>query len=85
MSSNEPMAGMSMAGAMRPYFHFGLGDAILFREWVPMSGGASFGACVGLFLLAMVDRLLAAFRGIMQAWWAKKWVSSRSLTFTSVC
>ncbi|KDQ19850.1 hypothetical protein BOTBODRAFT_27276 [Botryobasidium botryosum FD-172 SS1] len=71
MPDDEPMAGMSTPGMMKPYLHFTLGDALLFREWVPMSGGATFGACVGLFLLAMVDRLLAAFGGIMRGWWAR--------------
>jgi len=71
MPDDEPMAGMSSPGGMKSYLHFTLGDAILFREWVPMSGGASFGACVGLVVLAMVDRLLAAFSGIMRGWWAR--------------
>ncbi|KAJ6566154.1 Ctr copper transporter family-domain-containing protein [Mycena capillaripes] len=62
--------GMSLAaGMMMPYLHFTRGDVLWFAGWVPQSAGAMFGACIGLFILALVDRWLAAVRGMMDAHW----------------
>ncbi|PAV15975.1 CTR copper uptake transporter [Pyrrhoderma noxium] len=69
---------MSMDGAMSlssgdmlPYLHFTLGDIVWFQGWVPQSAGAVFGVCVGLFLLAIVDRWVAACRSLMEVHWLK--------------
>lgn len=59
---------------MVPYLHFTPGDALLFREWVPRNAGPFTGACIGLFLLAMVDRWLAAMRRIAEVWWKQRLV-----------
>jgi len=57
---------------MVPYLHFTPGDAILFREWIPQKLGPFIGACIGLFLLGMLDRWLSAMRGLMEAWWGQR-------------
>lgn len=57
---------------MTPYVHFTPGDALWFEEWVPITHGAIFGACFGLFQLALVERLLSAMRNVMEAWWKQK-------------
>lgn len=59
---------------MVPYLHFTPGDAILFREWVPKEPGPFVGACIGLFLLGILDRWLAAMRRLMEAWWKQRCV-----------
>ncbi|KAJ4480195.1 CTR copper uptake transporter [Lentinula aciculospora] len=61
------------SGNMLAYLHFTIGEDILwFQGWVPQGSGAMFGACVGLFLLALVDRWIAACRAMMEAHWAKR-------------
>ncbi|KAJ7722394.1 CTR copper uptake transporter [Mycena metata] len=62
--------GMTLAtGMMMPMLHFTRGDTIWFMGWVPQSAGAMAGACIGLFLLALIDRWLAAVRAIMEVHW----------------
>ncbi|KAJ6621018.1 Ctr copper transporter family-domain-containing protein [Mycena sp. CBHHK59/15] len=62
--------GMSLAaGTMMTTLHFSRGDTLWFTGWVPQSAGAQFGACVGLFLLALVERWISAVRGMMEAHW----------------
>ncbi|KAJ7780044.1 CTR copper uptake transporter [Mycena maculata] len=62
--------GMTLAtGSMLPMLHFTLGDTLWFDGWVPQTRGALFGACVGLFVLALVDRWVAAMRALMEAHW----------------
>ncbi|KAF9553358.1 hypothetical protein CPC08DRAFT_234169 [Agrocybe pediades] len=67
MSMDGPMA---LTGAtMTPYLHFSAGDTLWFLGWVPQSKGAIGGACVGLFLLGLVDRWLAAIRSTANTYW----------------
>lgn len=70
------MDGMNMGTTgtmmMKPYLHFTPGDALWLMEWTPTSPGAVFGACLGLFFIAMVERLLLAMKGVMEAWWRRK-------------
>ena len=67
---------MSLAsGNMVPYLHFTSGDVLWFQGWVPKSPGAMFGACLGLFLLAIVERWIAAMRSLAEAYWRKRCVS----------
>lgn len=71
MSMDGPM---SLAGAsMTPYLHFSHGDTIWFLGWVPQSRGAIGGACVGLFLLGLVDRWLAAIRATADQYWRTRY------------
>ncbi|KAF7355502.1 CTR copper uptake transporter [Mycena sanguinolenta] len=64
-SMNTTMA----SGMMMPYLHFTLGDMLWFNSWDPKSKGALAGACIGLFILTLIDRWLAAHRAIMEARW----------------
>ncbi|KAJ7199385.1 CTR copper uptake transporter [Mycena pura] len=64
--------GMTLAnGTMLPMLHFMLGDTLFFEGWVPQTRGALFGACVGLFLLTLADRALAAMRALAEAQWRR--------------
>lgn len=64
---------MSLAsGSMIPYLHFTRGDTLWFLGWVPQSAGAMVGACIGLFMLALVERWVAACRAVMEAHWSKR-------------
>ncbi|OCH86241.1 CTR copper uptake transporter [Obba rivulosa] len=63
---------MSLAvGEMLPYLHFTPGDMLWFLGWVPESTGAMVGTCIGLFLLALVERWIAACGAVMEAHWRK--------------
>jgi len=69
---------MSMDGAMSltpgqmlTYLHFTTGDNLWFLGWVPKSSGAMVGACLGLFLLGILDRWIGACRAVMQMHWTK--------------
>ncbi|EKM52897.1 uncharacterized protein PHACADRAFT_261579 [Phanerochaete carnosa HHB-10118-sp] len=65
--------GMVLAqGQMLPYLHFTPGDMLWFMGWVPQSTGAMIGTCIGLFLLAVVERWIATCRAVMQAHWSKR-------------
>jgi len=66
--------GMNSTGMMTPWLHFTPGDTILFQNWVPIVPGAIFGTCIGLFMLAIVDRWLVALRRFMEIWWAERFV-----------
>ncbi|KAG8935914.1 hypothetical protein FRC02_005669 [Tulasnella sp. 418] len=57
---------------MIPFLHFTPGDALWFKEWVPRSKGPIVGACIGLFMLAILERFLAGTRGVMESWWRRK-------------
>ncbi|CDO75149.1 hypothetical protein BN946_scf184590.g6 [Trametes cinnabarina] len=59
-------------GQMLPYLHFTRGDIVLFFGWVPSSKGAMVGTCIGVFLLALVERWIAACRGVMEAHWRRR-------------
>jgi len=64
---------MSLAsGSMLTYLHFTIGDVLWFQGWVPQNNGAMFGTCFGLFLLALVDRWVAACRAMMEVHWVKR-------------
>lgn len=59
---------------MVPWLHFTPGDTVLFQDWVPRKKGPIFGACLALFMLAILDRWLAALRRFMEAWWSEQFV-----------
>ncbi|OBZ74630.1 Ferric reductase transmembrane component 3 [Grifola frondosa] len=64
---------MSLAeGQMLPYLHFTPGDNLWFLGWVPASTGAMVGTCIGLFLLALVERWVATCRAVMEVHWRKR-------------
>ncbi|KZT05109.1 uncharacterized protein LAESUDRAFT_727366 [Laetiporus sulphureus 93-53] len=60
------------SGEMLPYLHFTPGDILWFQGWVPSSAGAMVGTCIGLLLLAMVERWIAAARAVMNYHWSQR-------------
>ena len=74
-SMDDGMGGMGggmEGGTMKPYLHFTPGDSVLFGPWIPNTNQAIFGTCVGVFMLAMVDRWFSAIAAVMNAYWNKK-------------
>jgi len=59
-------------GIMKMYLHFTPGDSVLFGPWIPQTDQAVFGTCVGVFMLAMVDRWFSATVAVMNAYWNKR-------------
>ncbi|KAH9487151.1 CUF1-dependent copper transporter 1 [Psilocybe cubensis] len=57
---------------MIPYLHFTGGDFLFFEEWQPSSAGAIAGACIGLALLAILERWLGATRSVLNAHWRRR-------------
>lgn len=79
-SNTMYMDGMDMGMmSMHPYLHFGGGDPLWFQAWAPTSSGAIAGACMGLVMLAMFERLLVGMRGILEAEWQRRSVSHRPM------
>ncbi|EMD32720.1 hypothetical protein CERSUDRAFT_57950 [Gelatoporia subvermispora B] len=70
MSMDGSMALTS--GEMLPYLHFTPGDMLWFMGWVPDTTGAMVGTCIGLFLLALVERWIAACRAVIEAHWNQR-------------
>lgn len=66
MSSSERIT-------MTPYFHFTGGDHLYFRSWHPSSHAALAGANIALFVLAILERLLHATRGALDARWRRRY------------
>ncbi|KAF9523694.1 hypothetical protein CPB83DRAFT_898561 [Crepidotus variabilis] len=71
------MDGMDMGGApamaqghMIPYLHLKAGVTLFFDGWVPQTSSSVVGACFGLFLVGIVDRLLAATRSSAENFWS---------------
>ena len=60
---------------MKPYLHFTPGDTLLFETWVPTSSGAIAGACIGLAVLAIIERWLNGVRGVLEMKWKKRYVA----------
>jgi copper transporter 1 len=65
--------GSGMGGNMTTYLHFKpTGDTLLFPGWAPVKAGPMVGACIGLFLLAVFERWLAACRALAERTWARR-------------
>lgn len=71
MDGMDGMGGVE-GGTMRMYLHFTPGDSVLFGPWIPNTGQAVFGTCIGVFMLAVVDRWFSAITAVMNAYWNKK-------------
>lgn len=67
--------------AMKPYLHFTFGDALWFAAWAPQTNGAVVGACIGLVMLAMFERMLVGIRGVLELEWSRRY-AKRSSTNT---
>ncbi|WOO84918.1 uncharacterized protein LOC62_06G008428 [Vanrija pseudolonga] len=64
--------GASGGGTMIMYFHGYIGqDTLWFSTWVPKGPGATVGVCIGLFLLAVLDRYLHALRAACNEAWRR--------------
>ncbi|KAL5518441.1 hypothetical protein ACEPAH_123 [Sanghuangporus vaninii] len=79
VSAHDNGMDMSMDGSMNlasgnmlPYLHFTSGDILWFQGWVPGKAGPMVGACIGLFLLAVFDRWLSAYRGLIDSHWYRQ-------------
>jgi len=57
---------------MVPYLHFAGGDYLIFKSLTPTSAGQLAGASIVLFLLALIERGLAAFRSYLEVYWESK-------------
>lgn len=64
--------GSTSSMMMVPYLHFTGGDYLFFQTWRPTSSGAIAGACIGLALLGILDRWIAASRSVLQNHWQQK-------------
>lgn len=76
-SSND--SGMPMEVMMTPWLHFVGGDNLFFKALHPSSHGAIAGACIVLVLLAILDRYIAAVRGVAEGKWAQRLVTLHRL------
>ena len=83
MSMDQGMA-MNM-GNMLMYLHFTIGDNLWFIGWAPNTAGAMAGACIGLFVLAIAERWLAAMRSVMEDHWSTRFASYFTLFVQSFC
>ncbi|KAF8609405.1 hypothetical protein BDV93DRAFT_518229 [Ceratobasidium sp. AG-I] len=64
MSSSSSSSGSGSVAMMIPYLHFTGGDYLFFAGVAPTSSGAIAGACIVLVVLAVLERAVAAARGI---------------------
>jgi hypothetical protein len=71
MQTNMP-DGSTPSMKMVPWLHFTGGDHLLFKSWQPTSSGAIAGACIGLALLAIFDRWIAASRSVLESHWRQR-------------
>ncbi|PPQ90423.1 hypothetical protein CVT25_014941 [Psilocybe cyanescens] len=65
-------ASSSIHDMMVPYLHFTGGDFLFFEAWQPTSAGAIAGACIGLAMLAIIERWLSATRNVFNAHWRRR-------------
>ncbi|WVQ93109.1 hypothetical protein IAU59_000173 [Kwoniella sp. CBS 9459] len=73
MQGMDHMSSTSSGGmSMKMYFHGSIGsDTLWFASWMPTSAGATVGVCIALFLLAIFERYLVAFRRACDVSWRK--------------
>lgn len=72
MGGMDGMGDATGGGTMKMYLHFTPGDSVLFGPWIAQTSKAVFGTCVGVFLLAMVDRWFSATSAVVNAYWNKR-------------
>ena len=72
------------SGMMVPYLHFTGGDNLFLSVWAPTSGGEIAAACIGLLLLAMLERWLAAMRMVFDHHWHHRFLSNYSFVVITV-
>ncbi|KAL4243058.1 Copper transport protein [Abortiporus biennis] len=70
MSNSTSTATITMM--MVPWLHFTGGDNLFFKSWHPSSHGAIAGACIGLVVLAILERWISGMRGLLESHWRRK-------------
>ncbi|TFY72644.1 hypothetical protein EVG20_g375 [Dentipellis fragilis] len=75
MNSGDASTSTGEMVMMTPYLHFTGGDILYFKSLQPTSHGAIAGACLVLVVLAILERMLSAARGIMQDHWRRSTLS----------
>ncbi|EJT98934.1 hypothetical protein DACRYDRAFT_24046 [Dacryopinax primogenitus] len=71
MDSDTPTSTLGTMGMMLG-FHATPFDQLWFLGWTPQTNGAMFGACIGLVILAVLERWVAAIRGLCEVWWKQR-------------
>lgn len=66
---------MDMSMSMGTFHWTSTGDAIWLDSWMPKSEPAYIGACIGLFVFAIVSRGLLALEIYFVAWRARRFES----------
>lgn len=67
---HSAMGMSSMSEAMMiPYLHFSGGDYLWLNAWAPSSRGEIAAACIGLVVIAMLERFIAATRTMFDLHW----------------
>lgn len=61
-SAHHQPSGSHEMPMMKPFFHFGFGDTILFEEWTINNGRDVFIACVAFFVIAIVYEFIKRYR-----------------------
>jgi copper transporter 1 len=54
---------------MQMYFHQRIDDIVLFRSWIPRSGGAYAGTIIAILIFGMVSSFLKSVRGRLDSRW----------------
>jgi hypothetical protein len=78
-SSSDSMDGMDMGGGssssqhgMNMFFHYNpTGDTLWFSGWAPSKAGPMAATFIGLFMLAVFERWVAACRAVAERSWAR--------------
>jgi hypothetical protein len=74
----------SMSGHSMPMAFTNAHDTPLFsNQWTPNSAGTYAGTCIFLIVLAVISRMLAAYRHVLEAKWYDRHVNRRYLTVSS--
>lgn len=74
----------SMSGHSMPMAFTNAHDTPLFsNQWTPNSAGTYAGTCIFLIVLAVISRMLAAYRHVLEAKWHDRHVNRRYLTVSS--
>jgi copper transporter 1 len=68
-------------GQLLSYLHFApTGDLLWFGGWAPRKTGPMVGVCIGLFMLAVFERWLAACRALAERSWSRSYVLFRLIS-----
>lgn len=57
---------------MRMYFHTGLSDYVLFKEWVPRNGGQYAGTFIAIIVMGLIYEFLLTVRNKLELGWGEE-------------